>query len=102
DSRRLLFSMAVPGARGLYEQALGPNLSPRGEPGRVVTKLWATEILVHSDANEVIYTDGSWEEGFSLWRLHMSDSAKPQLIYATSDRCLTPAISPHGRRLAFA
>jgi Tol biopolymer transport system component len=60
------------------------------------------ELLVTPDANEVIYTYGTWDEGISLWRMRLSHGAQPQLIHGSSDRYFAPAISRDGRRLAFA
>lgn len=102
DLRRLVFSRSGPGASAVYELALGPGLTPQGEPRRLTSNIWMLELLVTPDANEVIYTDGAWDEGVGLWRLRLSKGAQPQLIHGTSDRYFAPAISRDGRRLAFA
>jgi Tol biopolymer transport system component len=102
DSSRLIFGDPAPGASPIYELALGAGITPRGEPRPITNKLFARDLTVSFAANEVVYTDGSWEEGFELWRLRLTPSAQPERIYAATDRCITPALSRDGRRLAFA
>jgi Tol biopolymer transport system component len=102
DSRRLIFSQSSPGQSPIYELAIGANLTPRGEPRPLPGKVWPRELVVAPDAKTVIFTDGSWEEGIDLWRLRLSWGAQPERILTTSHRCFTPALSPDGRRLAFA
>lgn len=102
DSSRLIFSHWGPGPSAIYELALGPGLTPQGEARPIASNLWARELLVTPGAKEVIYTDGSSDEGDGLWRLRLSKGAHPRFIYGGSDRYLTPAISRDGRRLAFA
>src|SRR5205823_6561498 len=77
-------------------------LTPQGKARPLLSNLWSGELLVTPDGKEVIYTDGSWDEGVGLWRMRLSPGAKPQLIHGSADRYFTPAISRDGRRLAFA
>jgi Tol biopolymer transport system component len=102
DARRLIFGRSSPGPSPVYELALAADLVPRGEPRPVTKDLFARDLVVLPGANEVIFTDGSWEEGFDLWRLRLSPAAQPVRVYGASDRCFTPALSPDGRRLLFA
>jgi hypothetical protein len=93
DSRRLVFSPWRPGRFTVYELALGPGLIPLGEPRRVTSTFWAREILVTPDAKDVILIDGSLEEGMGLWRLGLSNGAKPELIHGSTINYFNPAIS---------
>jgi Tol biopolymer transport system component len=102
DSRRLIFGQSSPGPKPIYELAIGSGLTPRGEPRPLMGNLWARDLFVTSDAKEVIFTDGSWDEGIDLWRLRLSRGAQPERITSTAHRCFTPALSRDGRRLAFA
>jgi Tol biopolymer transport system component len=102
DLRRLVYADSGPGPSDVYEQALGPGLSRVGEPRRLVSRVWSHEMLINADTHEAIYTDGSWEEGFGLFRRRLVPGAKPEVIHRTSDHYIFPAISPDGRRLAFA
>jgi dipeptidyl aminopeptidase/acylaminoacyl peptidase len=77
DSRRLIFSRGGPGPSTVYELTLGPGLSPQGEPRPLVPNLWVRELLVTPDGKELIYTDGTPEEGVGLWRLRLSHGARP-------------------------
>ena len=102
DSRRLIFSRSIPGPSPIFEEALGAELTPIGEPRPVTKKLFVRGLVVAPDAREVIYTDGSWEEGFDLWRLRLSPTAQPERVFSGSDRSFGPALSRDGRRLVFA
>ena len=103
DSRRLIFGRSSPGRSPIYELAIASDLTARGEPRPLTANLWARDLVVATDASEVIFTDGSWEEGIDLWRLRLSSGARPERILdSTSHRCFTPALSRDGHRLAFA
>jgi Tol biopolymer transport system component len=102
DSRRLIFGRTSPGQSPVYELAIGPDLTPRGEPRPLTGNMWIHDLLVTRDAREVIYMDGSWDEGTEIRRLRLSAGAQPERIYSSSDRCFSPALSCDGRRLAFA
>ena len=102
DSRRLIFGRSSPGQSPIYELPISSGLTPRGEPRPLTGNLWAHDLFVAPDAKEVIFTDGSWEEGIDLWRLRLSSGAQPERILSTSHRCFAPALSRDGRRLAFA
>jgi len=101
DGGRLIFTRGGPGASPICELSLGPGLTPLGKPRQITEKLWTNKMLVARDGKQVLYTDGSWGEG-SLWRVRLSPGAKPDLVYSTSDKFMTPAISRDGRRIAFA
>jgi Tol biopolymer transport system component len=100
DGKRLIFTRNGPGAVPVYELPLGPGLMPAGEPRQITGNLWIAEMRAAADGKQIIYIDGSWEEG-SLRRLWLSPGAKPEVIYATPDNFLSPAISRDGRRIAF-
>jgi Tol biopolymer transport system component len=103
DSRRLIFGRSSPGQSPIYELAIGSDLIPRGEPRPLTVSVWAHDLVVAPDAKEVVFTDGSWEEGVDLWRIRLSSGAQPERILdSMSHRCLTPALSRDGHRLAFA
>jgi Tol biopolymer transport system component len=101
EADRLVFGRAGPGATAIYELPLGPGLTPQGESRRLTGNLFTTDLLVTPDTREVIYADGTWEEGEGLFRLRLGNGAQPQLIHATADRYFSPAISGDGKRLAF-
>jgi Tol biopolymer transport system component len=102
DARRLIFSYAAPGSVAVYELPLGLGLTPAGEPRAISTeRLWISEMQVASDARQIVYVDGSWDEG-SLKRLWLSPSSKPETIYTSFDRLLNPVLSPDSRRIVFA
>src|SRR5258708_14991383 len=102
DSRRLIFGSTSPRPSPIYELALPADPIPTREPRPAANDLFAKDLVVAPGANEVIFTDGSWEEGFDLWRLRLSPAAQPVRVYGASDRCFTPALSLDGRRLLFA
>ena len=102
DARRLIFSYSGPGSVAVYELPLGVGLTPAGEPRAILTeRLWISEMHVARDARQIVYTDGSWDDG-SLKRLWLSPNSKPETVYATLDRLLNPVLSADGRRIAFA
>jgi Tol biopolymer transport system component len=74
---------------------------PAGEPRQITGNLWISEMRVAADGKQILYIDGSWEEG-SLRRLRLSPGAKPEPVYTTSDKFFSPAISPDGHRIVFA
>src|ERR1051326_6780017 len=103
DSRRVIFCPEGPGTTRAYEVDLGSDLMPRGEPRALTANFWARDfVAITPDAKQIVYTDDDlWEEGTGLWRLRLSGSAQPELLYGNSDRCFSPAISRDGRRVAF-
>jgi len=101
DNRRLIFSYGGPGATPISELELGPGLIPIGEPRAITEKLFITEMQVAADGKQVVYVDGSWEEG-SLRRLRLVPGASPEPVYGSPDWFSTPALSRDGRRLVFA
>jgi len=101
DGRRLIFARSGPGASPVCELVLGPGLMPAGEPREVTRKLWINNMRVAADGKQIVYIDGSWEEG-SLRRSWLLPGAEPEQVYTTLDRLLSPAISRDGRRIAFA
>jgi Tol biopolymer transport system component len=100
DGKRLIFSRGGPGSVPVMEQRLGAGLRPEGQPRAVTEPLWIWEMRLSADGREIVYVDGSWEEG-TLRRLWLSPRARPEPIYTTPDRIGTPALSRDGRRLAF-
>jgi Tol biopolymer transport system component len=100
DSRRLIFSHAGPGAAPVHELLLGPGLKPAGDPRPITEPLWILQMRVAADATQILYIDGSWEDG-SLMRRRLSPGAKPEIVYTTSDRLWSPSLSPDGRRILF-
>jgi Tol biopolymer transport system component len=101
DARRLIFTYAGPGSVAVYELPLGFGLTPTGNPRAITEPLWISEMQVARDARQIVYVDGSWDEG-SLKRLWLAPDSKPETIYATLDRFLNPVFSPDSRRIVFA
>jgi len=101
DARRLIFSYGGPGSVAVFELPLGPGLTPAGEPRAITERLQIDEMQVARDARQIVYVDGSWDEG-SLKRLWLSAGAQPETVYSTLDRFLNPVLSPDGRRIVFA
>ncbi len=101
DARRLIFSYGGPGAAPVCELSLAPGLTPEGEPRAITERLWIFEMQLSRDARQIVYVDGSWDEG-SLKRLWLSPGAKPETVYSALDRFLNPVLSPDGRRIVFA
>lgn len=101
DSRRLIYAPGAPGAVPVYEQKLGPGLVPEGHPRQITGRHWIVQMRLAPDGKHILYVDGSWEEG-SLRRLRLQAGAQPEVIFATSDRILSPTLSPDGQQLLFA
>lgn len=102
DLKRLVYCRAGPGPSIIFERPLGAGLKPAGAPRALVDmKLWLREMIVTFNADEIIYTSGTDEEGDGIWRRRLMPGAKPEPILEGSDQYLSPAISRDGRRLAF-
>jgi Tol biopolymer transport system component len=101
DSRKLIFRRADSGQSAVFELALGPGLTPRGEARLISRGPGGQYLVLTPDGREIIYAAGMFEEGLGLWRLRLAPGAQPELIHSSSDRYLTPSISRDGRRLAF-
>lgn len=89
DLGRLILSLGGPGATAVLETRLDRSLAPVGQPRTLIPKLAIRQMVVTSDAKEILYTDGAEEEGIGLWRCHLSPGATPVLIHATADRYST-------------
>jgi Tol biopolymer transport system component len=101
DAKRLIFSHGGPGSVAVFELMLGSGLTPAGEPRAITERFHINEMQVARDARQIVYVDGSWDEG-SLKRLWLSAGAQPDTVYSTLDRLLNPVLSPDGRRIVFA
>jgi Tol biopolymer transport system component len=99
DLHRLVYAHSGPGPADVYEQTLGPDLAPRGEPRLLLANLWSSEMLIDADKREAISIDNDWES--VLFRQRLAPGAKPQILYRGYDSYSSVAVSRDGRRLAF-
>ncbi|MBI2690283.1 MAG: PD40 domain-containing protein [Acidobacteria bacterium] len=103
DGKRMIFGRGKPGSTSIYEIPLGDGLRPVG-PERMLLRLpeWTGPTAVTVDGEEIYYSLGTSEEGMSLWRSRLTPGAKPELVYETTDKCLSLSISSDKRRVVFA
>jgi Tol biopolymer transport system component len=79
DGRVLVFSRHLSGSRlGLYRQALGPDLTPRGTPVRLLPdpdlSVWSSAWT--SDGSEIVFAASDGGKPATLWRMSPAVSAK--------------------------
>jgi Tol biopolymer transport system component/predicted Ser/Thr protein kinase len=102
DGRSLAFiRTATFAVSDLYLLPLSDSLQPIGEPKRLTfdnrdnaSPAWTPE------GREIIFSSGQFNNR-SLWRMAVSDSAKPQQWATAGENNFCPAISRQGRRFVY-
>ena len=91
------------GVGDMYLLALGEDLTPRGEPERLTSdNRFFSRAAWTPDGREIIFSSGNTVQTWGLWRIQAAGQAKPQRLDFAGEGVSQPAVSPAGRRMAYA
>lgn len=103
DLRRVVYVRAgAVGQASIFEQPLGAGLKPEGKERRIAGPVWLGAVTILPNGEEIIYEHGISEESSAMWRMRLSRPDAPVRLLAGLATYFNPAVSPDGRRLAFA
>jgi Tol biopolymer transport system component len=102
DSRRLIVARGGPGPSAILEIPLDRNLQPIGAPRTIIASIHSHGVVLTPDGRDIVYVEGTDEEGMGLWRRGLAPNAKPELIHQGMGRLRTLTMSRDGRRIAVA
>ncbi|MBL8230535.1 MAG: PD40 domain-containing protein [Bryobacterales bacterium] len=101
DGARLIYATGGPGKSSLLNQTLGRDLRPRGSPRTLIAGMWLREMVLTPDGKEIVYADGSEEEGVRLWHRELAANSVPRLILGSQNTYGNLTLSSGAARLAF-